>query len=161
MQVFQIKLKYHWSKPIKLQKILYLFGVTNLIFSHFHVNQRKTGPKRGIMVKLRFFSARQRVKPASIEQIPLTASLTEIRVIKNFLPPSDSQQLLCFFSFPFFLLLSIPVSFSVIYIAIGSVGRAPVCWAGGYGFEPRTAQTSGSLNNWEESAAFVMTSANG
>ena len=55
MQVFQIKLKYHWSKPIKLQKILYLFSVTNLIFSHFHVNQRKTGPKRGIMVNLRFF----------------------------------------------------------------------------------------------------------
>ena len=58
MQVFQIKLKYHWSKPIKLQKILagkYLFSVTNLIFSHFHVNQRKTGPKKGIMVKLRFF----------------------------------------------------------------------------------------------------------
>ena len=44
-----------------------------------------------------FFPARQRVKPASIEQIPPTASLTEIRVIKNLLPPSDSQELLGFF----------------------------------------------------------------
>ena len=31
----------------------------------------------------------------------------------------------------------------------------------GPGFEPRPYQDSGSLNNWEESAAFVMTSANG
>ena len=44
---------------------------------------------------------------------------------------------------------------------VGSVGRAPVCWAGGHGFEPRPDQHSGSLNNWEENAAFVMTSANG
>ena len=41
------------------------------------------------------------------------------------------------------------------------VGRAPVCRAGGRGFKPRPDQHSGSLNNWEESAAFVMTSANG
>ena len=44
---------------------------------------------------------------------------------------------------------------------VSSVGRAPVCWAGGHWFEPRPYQDSGSLNNWEESAAFVMTSANG
>ena len=30
----------------------------------------------------------------------------------------------------------------------------------GHGFEPRPDQHSGSLNKWEESAAFVMTSAN-
>ena len=36
-----------------------------------------------------------------------------------------------------------------------------VWWTGGHGFEPRPDQQSGSLNNWEESAAFVMTSANG
>ena len=44
---------------------------------------------------------------------------------------------------------------------VSSVGRAPVCWAGGNGFEARPDQDWGSLNNWEESAAFVMTSANG
>ena len=33
--------------------------------------------------------------------------------------------------------------------------------AGGRGFKPRPDQHSGSLNNWEESATFVMTSANG
>ena len=41
------------------------------------------------------------------------------------------------------------------------VGRAPVCQAGGRGFKPRPDQRSGSLNNWEESVAFVMISANG
>jgi len=41
-----------------------------------------------------------------------------------------------------------------------SVRRVPVCWAGGRGFKPRLDQHSGSLNNWEGSAAFVMTSAN-
>ena len=44
---------------------------------------------------------------------------------------------------------------------VSLVGRAPVCWAAGHGFEPRPDQDSGSLNNWKESAAFVMTSANG
>ena len=44
---------------------------------------------------------------------------------------------------------------------VSSVGRAPVCRAGGRGFEPRPDQHSGSLNNWEGSAAFVMTTANG
>ena len=44
---------------------------------------------------------------------------------------------------------------------VSSVGRAPVCRAGGCGFKPQPNQHSGSLNNWEESAAFVMTSANG
>ena len=41
-----------------------------------------------------------------------------------------------------------------------SVGRVPVFWAGGQGFKPRPDQHSGSLNNWEGSAAFVVTSAN-
>ena len=41
------------------------------------------------------------------------------------------------------------------------VGRAPVCQAGGRGFKPRPDQRSGSLNNWEESVAFVMISVNG
>ena len=44
---------------------------------------------------------------------------------------------------------------------VSSVGRAPVYWAGSRGFKPRPDQHSGSLNNWEESAAFVTTSANG
>ena len=44
---------------------------------------------------------------------------------------------------------------------VRSVGRAPVCWVGDHGFEPRPDQHSGSLDNWEESAVFVMTSANG
>ena len=41
---------------------------------------------------------------------------------------------------------------------VSSVGIVPVCWAGGGGFEPWLNEYSGSLNNWEESAAFVMTS---
>ena len=44
---------------------------------------------------------------------------------------------------------------------VSSVGRAPVCWVGGRGFKAWPDQRLGSLNNWEESAAFVMTSANG
>ena len=44
---------------------------------------------------------------------------------------------------------------------VSSVGRAPVCRVGGRGFKPRADQHSGSLNNWEGSAAFVMTTANG
>ena len=44
---------------------------------------------------------------------------------------------------------------------VGSVGWAPDYRAGGRGFEPRPDQHLGSLNNWGESAAFVMTSANG
>ena len=44
---------------------------------------------------------------------------------------------------------------------VSSVRRAPVCWAEGREYKPRPDQHSGSLNNWEESAAFVMTSANG
>ena len=47
----------------------------------------------------------------------------------------------------------------VLSFLVSSVGRAPVCWAGGRGFKPRPDQHSGSLNNWGESAAFVMTSA--
>ena len=35
------------------------------------------------------------------------------------------------------------------------------CWTGGQRFEPRPDQHSGSLSNWEQSAAFEMTSANG
>ena len=38
---------------------------------------------------------------------------------------------------------------------VSSVGRAVVCWAEGCGFKPLLDQHSGSLNNWEESAAFV------
>ena len=44
---------------------------------------------------------------------------------------------------------------------VSSVGRAPVCRGGGRGFKPQLDQNSGSLNNWEESATFVMRSANG
>ena len=44
---------------------------------------------------------------------------------------------------------------------VSSVGRALDCRAGGRRFKPRPDQHSGSLNNWGESAAFVMTSANG
>ena len=44
---------------------------------------------------------------------------------------------------------------------VSSVGRPPISWAGGDRFESRQDQHSGSLNNWEESAAFVMTSTNG
>ena len=47
------------------------------------------------------------------------------------------------------------------FYLFSSVGRALVCRAGGRGFKPRPDQHSGSLNNWEESAAFVMTSTNG
>ena len=43
---------------------------------------------------------------------------------------------------------------------LSSVGRALVCWAGGHEFKPQPHQPSGSLNNWEESAAFVMTPVN-
>ena len=42
-----------------------------------------------------------------------------------------------------------------------SVGRGPVCWAGGRGFKPLPDKHSGSLHNSEESAAFIMTSSNG
>ena len=42
-----------------------------------------------------------------------------------------------------------------------SVGRAPVCCAGGRGFDPQTGQTLRVLNNWGECAAFVIISANG
>ena len=44
---------------------------------------------------------------------------------------------------------------------VSSGGRARVCRAGGRAFKPRPDQHSGSLNIWEESAAFVITSANG
>ena len=44
---------------------------------------------------------------------------------------------------------------------VGSVGRVPDYRAGGRGFKPRPDHHSGSLNNRGESAAFVMTSANG
>ena len=44
---------------------------------------------------------------------------------------------------------------------VSSVGRAPDCCAGGRRFKPRPDQHSGSLNNWGESAAFLITSANG
>ena len=44
---------------------------------------------------------------------------------------------------------------------VSSVGRVPDYRAGGCGFKPRPDQHSGSLNNRGESAAFVMTSANG
>ena len=41
---------------------------------------------------------------------------------------------------------------------VGSVGWVPDYRAGGRRFEPRPDQHLGSLNNWGESAAFVMTS---
>ena len=44
---------------------------------------------------------------------------------------------------------------------VSSVGRVPVCWAESRGFKSRPDQHSGSLIDWEESAAFVVTSANG
>ena len=45
---------------------------------------------------------------------------------------------------------------------VSSVGRGQVCWAGGRGFKPWPDQHSESLNNWEESVAFVIwTSKNG
>ena len=44
---------------------------------------------------------------------------------------------------------------------VSSVWRAPVCQAEDRGFKPQPDHHSGSLNNWEECAAFVMTSANG
>ena len=43
---------------------------------------------------------------------------------------------------------------------VSSVGRVPDYRAGGRGFKHRPDQHSGSLNNWGESAAFLMTSAN-
>ena len=42
---------------------------------------------------------------------------------------------------------------------VSSVGRSPVCGAGGCRFELQPDQHSESINNREESAAFVMTSA--
>ena len=39
---------------------------------------------------------------------------------------------------------------------VSSVGRAPVCWAGGAVFRPLPDQHSGSLNNWGESVAFAI-----
>ena len=48
----------------------------------------------------------------------------------------------------------------VLSFLVSSVGRAPVCWARGRGFKPRPDQHSGSFNNWEESDAVIMTSAN-
>ena len=44
---------------------------------------------------------------------------------------------------------------------VSSVGRALDCCEGGRGLKPRPDQHSGSLNNLGESAAFVITSANG
>ena len=44
---------------------------------------------------------------------------------------------------------------------VSLVGREPVCRAGGRRFKPWPDQHSASLNNREESAAFLMTSANG
>ena len=45
---------------------------------------------------------------------------------------------------------------------VSSVGRAPVCCAGGPGLEPQTGPTLRVLkNNWGECAAFVIISANG
>ena len=44
---------------------------------------------------------------------------------------------------------------------VGSVGWESDYRAGGRGFKSRPDLHSGSLNNWGESAAFVMTSANG
>ena len=44
---------------------------------------------------------------------------------------------------------------------VSSVGRAPDCCEGGRRFKSWPDQNSGSLNDWGESAAFVMTSANG
>ena len=44
---------------------------------------------------------------------------------------------------------------------VGSVGRVPDYCAGGRGFKPQPDQHTGSLNNRGESAAFVITSANG
>ena len=51
-----------------------------------------------------------------------------------------------------------PVHFPCPADSLAQLGE--VCWAKGYGFEPRPDQHSGSLNNCEESAAFVITSAN-
>ena len=52
------------------------------------------------------------------------------------------------------------------YLEIAITNPDPIGWVldyrvGGRGFEPRQEQHLGSLNNWGESAAFVMTSANG
>ena len=45
--------------------------------------------------------------------------------------------------------------------ALTQLGEVPVCWAGGREFKPRPDQHSWFLDNWEERAAFVITSANG
>ena len=58
-------------------------------------------------------------------------------------------------------ILGVILLFKFCIVLFDSVGRAPVCWAGGRGFKPRLDQHLGSLNNWEESAAFVITSVNG
>ena len=55
--------------------------------------------------------------------------------------------------------LQMEVSKLTLLPLVSSVGRVPVFWAGGFEFKPWLDQHSGSLNNWEESAAFVMTSA--
>ena len=44
---------------------------------------------------------------------------------------------------------------------VSSAGKVLVCLVGVRRFKPQPNQHSGSLNNWEESAAFVITSANG
>ena len=41
------------------------------------------------------------------------------------------------------------VQFIVHLRLVSSLGRAPVCWAGGRGFKSRPDQHSGSFNNWE------------
>ena len=37
---------------------------------------------------------------------------------------------------------------------VSSVGRAPLCWAGGRGIKPRPDLHSGFLNNWEQKCCF-------
>ena len=60
------------------------------------------------------------------------------------------------------MLVIIILDLKVIIIdQVSSVGWASDYRAGGRGFKPRPDQHSGSLNNWGESAAFVITSANG
>ena len=46
-------------------------------------------------------------------------------------------------------------------LLVSPAGRALVCEAGGRGFKSRPQKQSSSLNYWEASDAFVMTSANG
>ena len=50
---------------------------------------------------------------------------------------------------------------AIIRLLVSTAGRALVCCAGGRGFKSRPQKQSGSLNYWEASDAFVMTSANG